>query len=791
MGGVGKTQLAAHQARRAWAAGELDLLLWISANTRAAIISTYAQAAGEILDADPTNSEYAARAFLAWLEPKPSSSRYRWLVVLDDVADPADLRGLWPPASPDGRILVTTRRRDAALIGSGYRSLPVGLFTSTEAAAYLSTALASHGRSEPLTALAALSDDLGRLPLALSQAIAYLIDADLDCATYRTLLSDRAQTLADLLPDCSGLPDDQPVTVTAAWSLSVDRADRLAPAGVGLPVLRLAAALDPNGIPASVLTSPPALAYLGEHSTDGTDSSGQAGSHAVTVQHVRRALRVLHRLSLIDHDPGNPDVAVRVHQLIQRTTREALDPRQCDRLAHAAADALTSIWPVREDDVSLAHALRANTQALTAHAEDVLYQPQGVHALLFRAGKSLGQAGQVSSAVNHFEHLASKADRRLGPDHPDTFNARHNISWGQGMAGYPAAAVTGFARLLVDLERVWGTSHPSILVARQSLAHWRGQAGDASGAATEFAQLLVDSAHVLGPSHTQTILARSHLARWRGETGDTAAAVADFSQLLSDQEQLFGQDDPRTLITRHNLAAWTAKDGNVPEALTAFAPLLADMERVLGAGHPDTLFTRHCYAHWRAVAGDTAIAATDLSQLLSVQVRTLGSDHPHTLTTRLDLAACRGAAGDVADALSSFARLLARQERLLGPDHSHTLYTRHCRAHWLGVSGNTKAATKEFAQLLMDRDQLLGQDHPDTVYTRRCLTQWRGVAKGSASAIAALNQILANGEQALGPHRHQILNNPYNYYYWGEVQPFSGCATWMCEGCLRLRYGET
>lgn len=38
----------------------------------------------------------------------------RWLIVLDDVTDPADLNGLWPPASPHGRILVTTRRRDAA-----------------------------------------------------------------------------------------------------------------------------------------------------------------------------------------------------------------------------------------------------------------------------------------------------------------------------------------------------------------------------------------------------------------------------------------------------------------------------------------------------------------------------------------------------------------------------------------------------------------------------------------------------------------------------------------------------
>ncbi|WRZ92636.1 tetratricopeptide repeat protein [Streptomyces sp. NBC_01007] len=769
MGGVGKTQLAAHQARRAWAEGELDLLVWISANTRAAIISTYAQAASDVLGADPTNSEYATRAFLAWLEPKLSSSRCRWLVVLDDVADPADLRGLWPPASPEGRTLVTTRRRDAALIGGRHRSVPVALFTPDEAVTYLGTALTSHGRIEPLTALAALSDDLGCLPLALSQAVAYLIDADLDCSTYRSLLSDRAQTLTELLPDCGGLPDDQPFTVAAAWSLSIDRADQLAPAGVGRPLLQLVAALDPNGIPASVLFSPPALAYLTEHSTH---DCGRIGIHAVTVQLVLRALRILHRLSLIDHDPGNSGRAVRVHQLIQRATRESLSPHQCDQLTHTAADALYGVWPDREDDVSLAHALRANVQALTDHAEGALYRHEGVHAVLFRAGKSLGQAGAVSAAIDHFEHLVRTARSRLGPDHLDTFNARHNIAWGRGMAGHPAAAIADFAQLLTDLERMRGDGL-NTFIARQSLAHWRGEAGYAAGAATDFAQLLADWERTLGPGHPETFLTRYHLARWRGEAGDTAAAVADCSQLLSIQERMFGRDDHSVLVTRHNLAVWTARDGNVAEAVAAFALLLADLERVLGADHPDTLYTRHCYAHWRAVAGDTAAAATDLSQLLSDLERTLGPDHPHTLATRLDLAACCGAAGDVTGAIASFVHHLAGQERVLGSDHSHTLYTRHCLAHWRGVSGDSGAAAKAFAQLLADRERLLGRDHPDTDYTRHCLAQWRGVASGSASATIALTQMLANGEGALGPHRHKILNNPYNYYYWAEAQPFN------------------
>jgi hypothetical protein len=50
--------------------------------------------------------------------------------------------------------------------------------------------------------------------------------------------------------------------VTATWSQSIERADRLRPTGLARPMLHLVALIDPNGIPATVLTSPPALAYL-------------------------------------------------------------------------------------------------------------------------------------------------------------------------------------------------------------------------------------------------------------------------------------------------------------------------------------------------------------------------------------------------------------------------------------------------------------------------------------------------------------------------------------------------
>ncbi|WP_329182691.1 tetratricopeptide repeat protein [Streptomyces sp. NBC_01477] len=86
-----------------------------------------------------------------------------------------------------------------------------------------------------------------------------------------------------------------------------------------------------------------------------------------------------------------------------------------------------------------AQALRACTIALTASTETVLRQPDA-HLVLFLAGRSLGESGQVTAAVSHFQRLAATTCRHLGPDHPDTLHARGNLAFWRGEAGDAAEA---------------------------------------------------------------------------------------------------------------------------------------------------------------------------------------------------------------------------------------------------------------------------------------------------------------------------------------------------------------
>lgn len=627
LGGVGKTQLAADYAQHAWDTGEVEVLLWVTASSRTAIVTTYAQAGVELCGADPGDSGQAAAGFLAWLRTK----RHRWLIVLDDLADIADVRGLWPPDVPHGRTLVTTRRRDAALTAGQRHLLQVGVFTPEQAIAYLTNTLARHHRVEPAKELVFLAAGLGHLPLALSQAAAYLTDQGMSVATYRRLLADRTRTLADAVPEPDALPDDQTLTLAALWSLSVERADQLRPAGLARPMLHLTAMLEPNGIPQTALTSQPALRYL---STWRTETGG-----STTSEEAIAALRALHRMSVIDHTPNSNPPMVRIHQLVQRTSRDTLTNGERSRSAKAAADALETVWPAIERDPDLAQVLRANTGTLAAVAGFDLFA-DGVHKVLLTFGRSLGASGQVHATVAHFWNLVRAANERLGPDHPDTLTARHD------------------------------------------LAHWRGEAGERAGAADAFADLLRDRLRILGPDHPDTLSTRNDLAFWRGEAGERAGAADAFATLLSDRLRILGPDNPGTLSTRSNLARLRGEAGDPAGAADAFVELVTAYQRVLGPDHLNTLITRHNLSYFRGEAGDPVGAADGFAEVLTDFLRVLGPDHLHTLGTRSNLAGSCGVAGDPIRAADAFADLLTDYLRVLGPDHASTLATRRALAYW-------------------------------------------------------------------------------------------------------------
>ena len=338
-GGTGKTQLAVEFATAVWSARAVEILVWVTGASRETIISGFAGAAGTV-GADGLGqlggAEAAATRFVAWL----AHTRRRWLLIIDDLAYPESLDGMWP-AGPTGRVLITTRLPAAAIrpgaaspvpaagpetVASDFQVAPVSGFSRREALSYLGSRLTDYPdqRVEALD----LGEDLDGLPLGLAQAAAVMNIKGLSCREYRAMLSERRAHMSSVRVD--GVS----AAILATWSLAAECAHELAPAGVAWPALALAAMLDPHGIPGSVLTSPAACGYVTGRPAEIADPAA-----------VRAAMVNLARVGLISIDPASPHRTVRMHQTVQAAVRAYLPPADFNAVLVAAADALVQAWP--------------------------------------------------------------------------------------------------------------------------------------------------------------------------------------------------------------------------------------------------------------------------------------------------------------------------------------------------------------------------------------------------------------------------------------------------------------
>ena len=703
LGGTGKTQLAASAAAAALQAGAADLVVWINAGSRAAIVTGLAQAAVDVAAAAPGDDPgQAAERFLAWL----AATSRPWLVVLDDLADLAGVDQLWP-AGPAGQVLVTTAGADPALLGVRREAVRVGGFSRREALAFLSGRL-----SYPDQRIGALdlAEDLGFHPLSLALAASLMAESGVGCREYRAGFAERREQLA-------GAPGAGPVPpVMVCWTLAVDRANQVAPSGLAWPALVLISLLDPGGIPAALLTSPAACEYVtGQRSTD------PAGAAAV----VRSAVGNLARLSLVSVDPGSVARTVRVHPVVQSAVRGYLSAAEYERAALAAAAAISEAWPAQDAEPLLSQSLRDAVTRLSAVTGDLLWTT-GNHAVLVRAGRSLADDGLHGAAIGYWQEMITTGGRVLGPDHALTLLARDNLAAAYVGAGRADDAIGLYQHQLSEQEQALGPGHPDTLALRSSLAHAYHRAGRLAEAIPLYEHTAAEQERVLGPAHPDTVATRANLAAAFEAAGRTKPAIALAERILADCERALGPGHADTLTARASLAAAYHGAGQLKDAVAQYRRVLSDRERVQGPDHPDTLAARSKLAFAHRAAGRLKDAIPEYQRVLADRERVQGPDHPDTLTARGNLASAYHTAGRMTEAIPLYEGVLGDCERVLGPGHPDTLTSRANLAHAYHTARRMTEAIALFERTLADCEQSLGGRHPMTQTVRESLEAVRG-----------------------------------------------------------------
>ncbi|MER5758904.1 tetratricopeptide repeat protein [Streptomyces sp. NPDC002082] len=716
LGGIGKSTLAAH-----WAATRphgCAPVRWITADSPAGVqqgLAGLTTALQPVL-AKALPVEGLAEWGLQWL-----ASHTGWLLILDNVNDPADIASVIARA-PGGRFLITSRLatvwRDATTL------VCLDVMEEAESMALLSRLATTAG---DLDGAADLCAELGHLPLAIEQVAAYL-DQNL-LTTPRGYLQLLTQHPAAMYSR-GGATTPAQRTIARIWDITLDQIATRQPAAADL--LRTLAWYAPENIPSTLAdgsTDPPALhqaiGLLTAYSMITVDPA--AGTLAV-----HRLVQALARIS----DPDDPH---RTPSHINHA-REQATSNLCDALPPTLNDPAT--WPTWRT-------LLPHIDALAEHtAPDT---DSSITARLFQmAGRFLTEQGLAARGILRLERALATYERVLGDDHPDALESRNHLAHAYRVAGDLGRAIPLFEQTLADRSRVLGEDDPETLGSGNNLALAYLEAGDLARAIPLYEQTLTDELRVLGEDHPDTLTSGDNLARAYLEVGNLPRAIALFEQTLADRLRVLGEDHPDTLSSRNNLAQSYAQAGDLDRAISLYEQTLTDELRVLGEDHPTTLTSGSNLAVAYQQAGDLDRAIPLQERNLHDRLRVLGPDHPDTLGSRNNLACAYLSAGDLARGIPLCEQTLADRLRVLGEDHPATLTSGSNLAYAYEEAGDLDRAIPLHEQNLRDRLRVLGPDHPDTLGSHCSLAFAYLKAGDLAHAISLLKAALANCEQRLG-----------------------------------------
>lgn len=594
LGGVGKTQLVLEYAHRH--ATSYDLIWWVDAEQPILIPDQFGELATRMgLQRGASPSDTVNRVL------RELAGRRGWLLIFDNAAHPSDIAPFRPPGA--GHCLVTSRYPAWGAVGG---RIEIDVLDRSAAVSFVRARVPDMSSDDA----AELAAELGDLPLALAQAVAYLEQTGLDAQDYIDRL--RAHGSGDLL----GRGDlvDYGHRVGTTWAVSVERLRAESPAGAAL--LEVAAFLGPETIPLTLFTERPhqldePLQSIGEHRGGLTDAVGS-----------------LVRYSLVRRNRDGFDV----HRMVQAAIRNKLQEGEHDRLTNLVLKLLSAAIETADlyDPTSWPTYARLTPHILAACPRND-HHPTS-RRLLLDAAEYFYVRGDAPASRFISNGLLDRWRNTLGADHPDTLTA--------------AAHLTSAMVWLVQ-------SDETHLLGRDTLTRAR---------------------LVLGPDHPVTLRTALNLTFALNWLGKLSAAAELGEDTWRRCRRVLGPDSPDTLRIAANLAQALSWQGHTEQARAVGEDALRRARSVLGPDHPTTLVICLVVASYQLLAWHGEFTdPTLLEQTLQTARSVLGDDHHTTLGLAAVLAAVATLHGNskAGHLLSTDTR--ERSEKSLGADHLITL----------------------------------------------------------------------------------------------------------------------
>jgi tetratricopeptide (TPR) repeat protein len=662
LGGVGKTQIALELAYRMRDQEPECSIFWIPCTSYEAVeqgCMSIAQRVG-LHNVEPAEVKERVQSYFSQTDKK-------WILIFDN-ADEIDVWIRGKPAAPPlkniipqsehGHVLFTSRNRQLALklAASNVVSVPdVDLKTGKEIFRKL---LMRKDLLEEDHVTNALLEQLSFLPLAISQAAAYINQNDISLARYMLLLGEQESSMIELLDEefaddgrYAGIQN----TVATTWLISflqIQQVDKVAS-----DYLSFMACINPQDIPESILPA------------------------ATSAKRKVEALGLLKAYSFVSAQVD--DSIFSLHRLVHLATRNWLRKRETlQSWIETTADQLDKSFPNSNYDNRqkwrdyLPHALYlANSAEFQAHQDNY-------HDFLTRIGSCLQSDGRYGEAEVVFRNVLEMREGACGPEHADTLTSVSQLGSVLARQGKYEEAEAMHRRALQGYEKVLGLEHPDTLTSVSQLGSVLARQGKYEEAEAMHRRALQGREKVLGLEHPDTLTSVSQLGWVLAQQGKYEEAEAMHRRDLAGSEKVLGPEHPDTLTSVSQLGSVLARQGKYEEAEAMHRRALQGYEKVLGPEHPDTLTSM---ANLASMYFDQKrlVKAEELEvQVFESRKRMLGPEHPETLTSMHNLAFTWKELGKVSSAFSLLKKCVDLRNKALGLDHPHTTLSSNTLLGW-------------------------------------------------------------------------------------------------------------
>ncbi|PCD20311.1 hypothetical protein AU210_016178 [Fusarium oxysporum f. sp. radicis-cucumerinum] len=742
LGGSGKTQIALDYAYRRCDADDECCVFWVHADSEANFLAEY-KTIGKKLGVD----ERLDGTDLLDAVRDEIEVRSKWVMILDN-ADDLKLFGVgqqakggetienqnrnlhkYVPCTSQGTVLWTSR--DAHIVGTlvGARH---GIEVRSMAVGEAKTLLARI-RDEPLTAeeaveeagVDALLQELQCLPLAISQAGAYMRRMSMSAEQYLDLLrqgKSRWEVLQVSDTDRHRRPDVSN-SVLETWRISTERIR--AESEISYRILHVIAYVDSQGIPYELVAA--AARRCDEEDAIST-------RHVLDLEVLQAAARLKEFSFLSLHQTEDGDRRYEMHKLVQETIRYGLRVRRsaattvdevsevdsgpkgdeayyCGRALHV----VDGLFPLSERatwarcEQYLTHAIRVGEWAEVGETEtETANLLQRVSYFLYERGR-----WREKEPVNS----RAWALRRevLGEKHPDTIRSMASLAATYHEQGRYDEAESIYQEVL-DLRReVLGEKHPDTIRSMADLATTYHNQGRYDEAETLKDEALKLRREVLGEKHPDTISSMADLATTYHEQGRYDEDEEISVKVLELRREVLGEKHPDTISSMADLAATYHEQGRYDEAESIYQEVLDLRREVLGEKHPDTIRSMADLATTYHEQGRYDEDEEISVKVLELRREVLGEKHPDTISSMADRAATYHTQGRYDEDERLKDEVLALRREVLGEKHPDTIWSMAEIAKAYHSQGRYDEAETLKDEALELRREVLGEKHPDTI----------------------------------------------------------------------------